>query len=83
MCKYCDLYPTANFTMNIGEQLNEHGYTLSKVYICQLENGCYYLLYADFEGDNHYIPIEYCPKCGRPLISKSYNLTDYEFEIGV
>ena len=82
MCEYCDLHPTTDFIMKVGAQIEEDGYTLSKIYVCQTEEGYHCLLYIDFEGDNHYIPIEYCPICGRPLVKEDYDLNKYSFDIG-
>lgn len=83
MCEYCNLKPTADFMMKVGKQIEEDGFLLSKVFVCQTEEGYCCLLYKDYEGENHYIPIEYCPKCGKKLIEENENLEEYSFEVGV
>ncbi len=83
MCKYCDLKPTTDFMMKIGERIEEDDYTLSKIYVCQTEEGYYSLLYIDYEGYNHYIPIDHCPKCGKNLLIEDEVIKEYNFEVGV
>ena len=64
MCQYCNLDCTAD--KQLGKEIKLPEYECSSTHICRIDNQ-YFLLYKDYENEEHYIPIEYCPKCGRKL----------------
>lgn len=64
MCEYCNFKVGAEKNRGKEIEFPEDSYEYSSAYLCRM-NGKYYLLYRDYEDEDHYIPIEYCPKCGR------------------
>lgn len=66
MCEYCNLKLVEEYILGKEFELVEDDYEYSHTYICKVDKN-FYLLYVDYEDEEHYIPISHCPKCGRKL----------------
>ena len=66
MCKYCDLFISTDGMIYFGEDLFEDEDN-GCLYIFKDEESNFGLCYKDYEDDEHILPIQYCPICGRKL----------------